>query len=443
MSENNKDTYLDLKKYGVESVKPAKLTPFQELFVTLTESGGEISAEEIQNIKDNLSNFKIENFTVSQEGDGFVVKCKEDESLNSFFRVYKTSDEANKAIKDACKEMPKKAALLDTFSNRPKKGESQISAGQALEKTPNYDASDEKINSLKEPFKTKLLQNVYLDENIKYHPERNSLVHIKIVVARGINIGDEDLINAALFHDIAKFEGVETNKDGWPTATKHDIMGAQYAQEAGMNEVVQYICANHMKIKGWNGDSEGGTLGDDKKLEMLFTEKADTKYKNPGTTLIEKTKNFWKIVTFSTMDNMNNPFDPKKYNSVWSEIEKELKATGDSLDKFKLIEIWNKYPTNAPFPLPKEEKKVEPKVEPKEGELDLKFIKSILAPFNLGQYFNTVLTHIQKLNCKTKEEVEQEVNNWKSGKSSTPPSTPPVSESRKWIMTYESFRNSR
>jgi hypothetical protein len=437
MSEN-KDNYLDLKKYGVENVKPAKLTPFQELFVTLTESGGEISAEKIQNIKDNLSNFKIENFTVSKEGDGFVVKCnKDNESLNSFFRTYETEDKANKAIKDACKEMPKKAALLDTFSNRTKKGESQISAGEALESTPNYDASDAKIKSLTEPFKSKLLQNVYLDENIKYHPERNSLVHIKIVVARGINIGDEDLIDAALFHDIAKFEGVETNKDGWPTAPRHDIMGAKYAQEAGKNAVVQYICANHMKIKGWNGESEGGTLGDDKKLEMLFTEKDDTIYKNPGQNLIEKLKNFWKVVTFSTMDNMNNPFDQQRYETIWTKIEAELKEAGNSLDKTKLIQIWNGYDTNAPFPLPKEEKKVEPKVEPKEGELNLKSLKSILGSLNLGQDFNTVLTHIQQFNFKTKEEVENEVKNWKEDKPSK------VTESRKWVMTYENFKNNQ
>ena len=143
---------------------------------------------------------------------------------------------------------------------------------------------DSLIGGLGNDLKKQLLRNVYINENPKWHPERNSLVHIKIVMSRGIETGEQDLITAALYHDIAKFDTVSFNKMGWPTSLGHDKAGAESASAGGANELVVYICAKHMVIKGWQAESEGGVLNPGTKFK-IFTEA-------PGADNNEKAKAF-------------------------------------------------------------------------------------------------------------------------------------------------------
>ncbi len=148
----------------------------------------------------------------------------------------------------------------------------------------SFDQCDSLIGGLNDDLKKQLLRNVYINENPKWHPERNSLVHIKIVMSRGIETGDQDLITAALYHDIAKFDTVSFNKQGWPTSLGHDKAGAESAQAGGANDVVVYVCAKHMVIKGWQGASEGGELNPSTKFK-IFAEA-------PGADNNEKAKAF-------------------------------------------------------------------------------------------------------------------------------------------------------
>ena len=55
-----------------------------------------------------------------------------------------------------------------------------------------FSQCDGLIKSLDGTSLKRLLRNVYINENPKWHPERNSLVHIKIVMSRGIETGDDD-----------------------------------------------------------------------------------------------------------------------------------------------------------------------------------------------------------------------------------------------------------
>jgi hypothetical protein len=197
----------------------------------------------------------------------------------------------------------------------------------------NFSEVDNLIKSLDDSSKKQLLSNVYINENPKWHPERNSLVHIKIVASRGLSTGDKDLIDSALFHDIAKFDTVSFNGQGWPTCLGHDKRGAESARAAGMNDTVVYVCANHMKVKGWVGDSEGGTLNPSTKFTM-FSEA-------PGVDPNEKAKAFWKLVIFTKMDNMAYDFDYGKLkwdNPTYDSWDSECPLK-DEYKKEELVEI--------------------------------------------------------------------------------------------------------
>ena len=187
--------------------------------------------------------------------------------------------------------------------------------------------------------KKKLLRNVYINENPKWHEERNSLVHIKIVMSRGIETGDDDLINAALYHDIAKFDDVDFNKDGWPTSVRHDALGAALVSDP----MVKYICAKHMVIKGWQGASEGGVLNHKTKFK-IFDEA-------PGADSNEKAKAFWKLCIFSKMDNMGNDFKYKlnlKWDNPSYDKWDEECPLKEQFKKAELVQIIEEKPT-PPF----------------------------------------------------------------------------------------------
>jgi hypothetical protein len=202
----------------------------------------------------------------------------------------------------------------------------------------SFGQCDSLIGGLGNDLKKQLLRNVYINENPKWHPERNSLVHIKIVMSRGIETGDQDLVTAALYHDIAKFDTVSFNKMGWPTSLGHDKAGAESASTGGANELVVYICAKHMVIKGWlasstGGPSEGGELNPNTKFK-IFAEA-------PGADNNEKAKAFWKLCVFSKMDNMGNDFNAEslKWNNPSYDKWDEECPLKDQFKKAELIEI--------------------------------------------------------------------------------------------------------
>lgn len=196
-----------------------------------------------------------------------------------------------------------------------------------------FSQCDGLIKSLDGTSLKRLLRNVYINENPKWHPERNSLVHIKIVMSRGIETGDDDLIQTALYHDISKFDTVSFNKQGWPTSLGHDKAGAEVATTDGANEVVVYVCAKHMVIKGWQGASEGGELNPSTKFK-IFAEA-------PGADNNEKAKAFWKLCVFSKMDNMGNEFnaDSLKWDNPSYDKWDEECPLKDQFKKSELVQI--------------------------------------------------------------------------------------------------------
>jgi len=196
-----------------------------------------------------------------------------------------------------------------------------------------FSQCDGLIKSLDGESLKRLLRNVYINENPKWHTERNSLVHIKIVMSRGIETGDDDLIQTALYHDISKFDTVSFNKQGWPTSLGHDKAGAEVATTDGANEVVVYVCAKHMVIKGWQGASEGGELNPSTKFKIF----ADA----PGVDNNEKAKAFWKLCVFSKMDNMGNEFnaDSLKWDNPSYDKWDEECPLKDQFKKSELVQM--------------------------------------------------------------------------------------------------------
>ena len=271
----------------------------------------------------------------------------------------------------------------------------------------SFDKCDSLIDGLSEDLKKKLLRNAYINENPKWHAERNSLVHIKIVMSRGLETADNDLITAALYHDIAKFDTVSFNKQGWPTSLGHDKAGADSASAGGANDVVVYVCAKHMIVKGWQasltgGPSEGGELNPGTKFKVF----ADA----PGTDNNEKAKAFWKLCVFSKMDNMSYDFNYEllrwenpSYDN-W-DLECPLK---DVFKKSELVEI-----------------KVEKPKPPFSAQEIIAF--GVQPGPMMGQIIGAITG-------KSREEA-LEIIKQKTGNPNL------TLEGKKWIKTFERFRN--
>jgi hypothetical protein len=218
-------------------------------------------------------------------------------------RVISQAQDNLSMITDA-KALKEETKKLENLKKVAQRGVKDLNMELENKWSSNFSQVDSLIDKLDDKSKKQLLSNVYINENPKWHPERNSLVHIKIVASRALSTGDKDLVDSALFHDIAKFDTVSFNSQGWPTSLGHDKRGAESAKAAGMDDTVVYVCANHMKVKGWVGDSEGGTLNPSTKFTM-FSEA-------PGVDPNEKAKAFWKLVIFTKMDNMAYDFDFNK-----------------------------------------------------------------------------------------------------------------------------------
>ena len=196
-----------------------------------------------------------------------------------------------KLVKELSKNRENLAALYQ-------RDEKPISTEQEDKWSSYFSRADSIINQLEIGLRTKLVSNVLINENPLWHRERNSLVHIKIVTSRALSTGDDDLVRAALFHDISKFDTLSFNRNGWPTCPGHDVKGHQLA--SGENELVRWICLNHMKIKGWTGDSESPGMKENTKREMFLSA--------PGEDLDHKAKSFWKLCQFTKMDDMKEDF---------------------------------------------------------------------------------------------------------------------------------------
>lgn len=95
-------------------------------------------------------------------------------------------------------------------------------------------------------------------QNPQWHPEGNTLKHVILTVRRALDVGDIDLIMAALFHDLGKFETLAFKIDTkMPTAYGHEKVSAwkvfihrHWIKSMGANpEKVYWIVKNHMRIK--------------------------------------------------------------------------------------------------------------------------------------------------------------------------------------------------
>ena len=311
------------------------------------------------------------------------------------------------------KRKKEEAKKLENLKKVAQRGVKELNMNLENEWKSYFAQVDNLIMRLDDRSKKQLLSNVYINENPKWHPERNSLVHIKIVASRGLSTGDSDLVDTALFHDIAKFDTVSFNSQGWPTSLGHDKKGAESAKSAGKNDTVVYICNNHMKIKGWQGDSEGGTLNPSTKFG-IFAEA-------PGSDNNQKAIAFWKLCVFSKMDNMAYDFNASSLkwdNPSYDNWDAECPLK-DEFKKSELVEIKVATQKQQNAFTPQEIMafgakgpqigQINKEIAGKSREDAFDIIKSILG--NLFRHQN----HHPDLKL----------------------------ESRKWIMTYESFRNSR
>jgi len=270
----------------------------------------------------------------------------------------------------------------------------------------SFEKCDSLIGGLGDDLKKQLLRNVYINENPKWHPERNSLVHIKIVMSRGIQTGDQDLVTAALYHDIAKFDTVSFNKQGWPTCLGHDKAGAESASAGGANSVVVYVCSKHMVIKGWQGASEGGELNPSTKFK-IFAEA-------PGANNNEKAKAFWKLCVFTNMDNMGKEFNAES-----------LKWDNPSYDKW-----------DEECPLKEQFKKSE-LVEIKAEKAPVAFTSQEIIKFGAkGPQIGQIN---KEISGKTREEAFEIIK----GILGNPDLTMEKVTNKRWVKTFESFRRGR
>jgi hypothetical protein len=307
--------------------------------------------------------------------------------------------------KKLTKEEKEKLKSFSSLSNLLKREKKVLNT--KLETTPNYDKVDALINGLKPEHKIKLLSNIFLNENKEYHPERNSLVHIKIVTARSMQYGDEILEKVALYHDMAKFDTVSFNPKGWPTSQGHDTAGAELAEDP----IVKYICANHMKVKSWVSKGEGSPapLQPNTKLDVFNGTKD---FPNPGQNDDEKAKNFWRLVVFSKMDDMRNSFNPSslKWDVSFANWDEKCPLKQDyKSSEFKVVTKAEK----APMPFTSEElMKFGAKEGPQIGKIN------------------------KEISGKTKEEAFEIIKKILVNPDLT-------MESKKWIKTFESFRMSQ
>lgn len=299
------------------------------------------------------------------------------------------------------KDLTKKKENLQSLYQREQK---PISMDKEDIWSSYFDKVDDMINGLDQGLRTKLVSNVLINENPMWHKERNSLVHIKIVTSRGIATGDDDLVRSAIFHDIAKFDTLTFNAKGWPTCQGHDALGARLA--VGENQLVQWICQNHMKVKGWRGDAESPGMKENTKREMFLS--------SPGETMDDKAKSFWKLCQFSMMDDMNSDFGGNEINYFSNNIIWENPGIDNWDQECPLRHMYSKSEL-----VQQENQAQKPKPE-------LTFTaKEIMDMGAKGPQIGKIL---KEITGKTREEALEIINREL------------VRENRSWIKTFEKFR---
>ena len=106
----------------------------------------------------------------------------------------------------------------------------------------------------------KIMRLKCVPQNPKWHPEGNTLKHTILVVRRAIEYSnkDADMIIAALFHDVGKYDTLGTNpKTGQPTAFGHEKVSAEEVEKykdaieslGGNVNRIKAIVKDHMRIK--------------------------------------------------------------------------------------------------------------------------------------------------------------------------------------------------
>jgi hypothetical protein len=154
----------------------------------------------------------------------------------------------------------KKKCLKFPYCNQGDTGAIKLTE-QNMNKREIPNTAQELIRSLPQDLKKLFFDQWGAKQSKKWHPEGNSLKHIILVIRRAYNkYGDDpNMIMAALFHDLAKMDTYAINpKTGEPTAYGHDSKSAEYVKQyadwiesfEGTNvDVIEYLVANHMKMK--------------------------------------------------------------------------------------------------------------------------------------------------------------------------------------------------
>lgn len=116
------------------------------------------------------------------------------------------------------------------------------------------------IRTLPTHLRFKLRDLKEMRERPDFHPEPSVFHHINIVTDRAIQLGDPDIICAAILHDIHKKDTMMINeKTGHPTSPGHDKFAhrtilrdldvREWVEEFGADpEIVAGICGDHMRV---------------------------------------------------------------------------------------------------------------------------------------------------------------------------------------------------
>lgn len=129
----------------------------------------------------------------------------------------------------------------------------------SIKNTP-FGRLKELVNSAPEELRVVLFANKSVPQRLDKHPEGNVLKHIMVVTMRALDQypDDMDLILAAFFHDLGKYETADINpKTGYPNALGHEDISANYVEKysdwvydmGGRPDIVQDIVQDHMRVK--------------------------------------------------------------------------------------------------------------------------------------------------------------------------------------------------
>jgi hypothetical protein len=438
ISGQERDTIYTIKlDYGIDlAINPENLTEGQKFFYE-KETNLENFTENQNKSKEDAEAELKEKITSAKESP--VVKVLLSfESFDKLYEYYSALGENEKQkIPKEIKELIRKVKQL-SGSVEVKPQSDDLENKWIVDKNFKLN-SFEPYTNLKHEEKKELLTNVYLNERGDFHPERNSLVHIKIVCSRAEEFGDEDLKQVAILHDLKKWEKVTIGTTGFPSSPGHDTAGGSLTTDP----IVKYICNKHMAIKSWNGTGEGSKdkLGDKTRFD-LFQEA-------PGADNNEKAKVFWKLVVFTKMDDMNLDFKPEELkwdNPTFDKWDEEcpLRNEYKSGEMVKKVEAKPVSPFTSPEIMKFGAKnqqigQINKAIVGKSREEALEIIVNIVGPFtttqlkNYGIEYSKMIDIIEKILGKSREEAFQIIKDISENQDLK-------MESRKWIMTYESFR---